>query len=177
MFMKKFEIKAFSLDEAKEKAVEMGITVLGNVTPSWKKAHSPISDKDFKLFAVDQLEKKNLTNAEGVGLIVCMIPGAKDTRKRPYEFTNNVTEGKKKVERVFEVRRKDTDELVVSAPDKASAEKLAKEAMPTVKADMYCKIVYHVTEGKDLAFELKYAPSVASNLGTYVVFGNERADF
>lgn len=175
--MKKFEIKAYSLDEAKDQAAEMGITVVRNVTQSWKNAKSPISDKDFKVFAVETLEKNHLTSAEGVGLVVCMIPGSKDTRERPYKFVNNVTEGKKKVERVFEIRRKDNDELIATASSKADAEDTAKAAMTTVKADMYCKIVYHVTEGKDLAFELNYTPSVNATLGTYVVFGNERADF
>lgn len=175
--MKKFEIKAYSLDEAKEKAAEMGMTVIRNVTQSWKNAQSPISDKDFKLFAVDQLADKNLTNAEGVGLIVCMMPGSKDTRQRPFKFINNVTEGKKQVERVFEVRRKDNNELIATANLKADAEEAAKNAMPTVKADMYCEIVYRVKEGKALAFELEYTPSINTTLGTYIVFGNKKADF
>ena len=175
--MKKFEIKAYSLEEAKEKAVGMGLTVVRNVTQSWKNAKSPISDKEFKIFAVDMFEKHRLTEAEGLGMIVCVVPGSQDTRKRPYEFVNNVVEGKKQVERVFEIRRKDTDELIATAPSKAKAEEAAKEAMVAVKADMYCEIVYRIKEGKALAFELKYAPSTSAVLGTYVVFGNEKADF
>ena len=46
--MKKFEIKAYSLEEAKEKAAEMGLTVVRNVTQSWKNAKSPIADKDLR---------------------------------------------------------------------------------------------------------------------------------
>ena len=177
MFMKKFEIKAYSLEEAKEKAVEMGMTVVRNVTQSWKNAKSPIADKDFKIFAVDVLEKNHLTDIEGVGLVVCMIPGSKDTRQRPYTVKNNVTEGKKQIERVFEVRRKDTDELIATTGKKADAEKLAKEAMARVKTDLYCEIVYRVKDGKALAFEVDYVPSVNATLGTYIVFGNEKADF
>lgn len=175
--MKKFEIKAYSLEEAKAKAAEMGITVVRNVTQSWKNTESPIADKDFKVFALDMMEKQHLTSAEGVGLIVCMIPGSKDTRERPYKFINNVTEGKKQVERVFEVRRKDTDALIATASTKADAEDAAKAAMSSVKTDLYCEIVYRVKEGKALAFELDYTPSVNATLGTYVVFGNERMDF
>lgn len=177
MSMKKFEIKAYSLEEAKEKAVEMGMTVVRNVTQSWKNANSPISDKDFKIFAVDMLEKNHLASAEGVGLVVCFVPGSKDTRERPYKFINNVTEGPKQVQRVFEVRRKDNDELIATASKKVDAEDAAKNAMCSVKSDMYCEIVYRVKEGKSLAFELDYTPSVNATLGTYVVFGNERSDF
>lgn len=177
MFMKKFEIKAYSLEEAKEKAVEMGLTVVRNVTQSWKNAKSPIADKDFKIFAVDMLEKNRLSEAEGIGMIVCMIPGSQDTRQRPYTVVNNVVEGKKQVSRVFEVRRKDTNELVATASTKADAEEAAKKAMVSVKTDLYCEIVYRVEEGKALAFEVKYTPSVNAVLGTYIVFGNERADF
>lgn len=177
MCMKKFEIKAFSLEEAKEKAIEMGITVVRNVTQSWKNVNSPISDKDFKLFAVDMMEKNRLSSVEGVGLIICVIPGSKDTRERPYKFINNVTEGPKQIERVFEIRRKDNDTLIATAKKKADAEDIAKAAMNTVKTDLYCEIVYRVKENKALAFELEYTPSINSNLGTYIVFGNEKIDF
>ena len=49
--------------------------------------------------------------------------------------------------------------------------------MSSVKTDMYCEIVYRVKEGKALAFEVDYTPSVSTTLGTYIVFGNERVDF
>ena len=59
--MKKFEVMAYSLEEAKEKAQDLGIIVTTNVTQSWKNAKCPISDKDFKAFAVEMLEKKRLS--------------------------------------------------------------------------------------------------------------------
>jgi hypothetical protein len=40
---------------------------------------------------------------------------------------------------------------------------------------MECNIVYHVKDGKDLAFTLQYVPSANTKLGTYIVFGNERS--
>ena len=175
--MKKIEIKAYSLEEAKEKAVEMGLTVVRNVTQSWKNAKSPVSDKDFKIFAVDMFEKQRLANTEGLGMIVCVVPGSQDTRKRPYEVVNNIVEGKKQIERVYEVRRKDTNELIATAAKKSDAEDAAKKAMAAVKTDLYCEIVYRVKEGKALAFEVKYVPSINAVLGTYIVFGNEKADF
>lgn len=172
--MKRFEINAFSLEEAKAKAAEMGLTVVRNVTVSWKNAGAPVTDKSFKEFAVDALAKNHLANAEGVGLLVVVAAGSADTRERPYKYTNNVVEGKKSVERVYEVRRKDTGAVVATASMKSDAEKKAKKLMADLKTDLECIIVYHVTEGKDLAFTLEYTPSTNTKEGTYIVFGNER---
>jgi len=172
--MKRFEINAYSLEEAKAKAAEMGLTVVRNVTQSWKNAGSPITDKSFKEFAVDSLAKNHLSNAEGVGLVVVVAGGSADTRERPYKYTNNVVEGKKNIERVYEIRRKDTGAVVGTDTKKSDAEKKAKKLMAEVKTDLECVIVYHVTEGKDLAFTLEYTPSTNTKEGTYIVFGNER---
>ena len=172
--MKRFEINAYSLEEAKAKAAEMGLTVVRNVTQSWKNAGSPVTDKSFKEFAVTALDRNHLANAEGVGLIVVITAGSADTRERPYKFINNVVEGKKNIERVYEIRRKDTGAVVATAAMKSDAEKKAKALMSEVKTDLECVIVYHVTEGKDLAFTLDYTPSTNTKTGSYIVFGNER---
>lgn len=175
--MKKFEIMAYSLEEAKAKAQDMGIIVTTNVTQSWKNAKCPTNDKDFKMFAVEMLEKKRLSKAEGVGLIVVVNPGSKDTRKRPYSFVNNVVEGKRVTKKVVELRLKATGELIGEAANKGEAEKLAKDLMAEYRQDIVAEIVYRVQNGKDIAFELKYAPSVSAEEGKYIVFGNERDSF
>lgn len=172
--MKRFEINAYSLEDAKTQAAELGLTVVRNVTQSWKNAGSPATDKTFHDFAEAMLEKNHLTVAEGVGLLVVTSPGSADTRERPYKYTNNVVEGRKQTEKVYEVRRKDTGALIASAAKKDQAEKAAKAAMSDVKADMECTIVYRVKDGKELAFTLDYVPSASAKLGTYIVFGNER---
>ena len=172
--MKRFEINAFSLEEAKAKAAEMGMTVVRNVTQSWKNAGSPVTDKSFKEFAIDSLQKNHLANADGVGLLVVVAGGSADTRERPYKYVNNVVEGKKNIERVYEVRRKDNGQVVATDTKKSDAEKKAKKLMPELKTDLECVIVYHVTEGKDLAFTLNYTPSTSAKEGTYIVFGNDR---
>ena len=172
--MVKYEINAYSLEEAKEKAVEMGLTVVRNVTQSWKNANTPMSDKDFKVFAIDMINKNLLTQTEGVGLIVAVNPGSKDTRERPYTFKNNVVEGRRSVKRVYEVRLKDTDELVGEADTKGDAIDLAKALMIRYKKDMVATIVYRVTDDKDVAFTLDYTPSTSAKEGKYVVFGNAK---
>ena len=169
----KYEINAFSLDEAKQKAAEMGLTIVKNVTPSWKNANCPkFGTNDFKVFMADALEKKRLTAATGVGLIVVTENGSADTRQRPWTFNNNIKEGSRATKRYFEVRTKDGN-LVGSYEKKGDAARAAKAAMVDVKQDMYCDIVYRVVDpDMAVAFTLDYTPSIKSKMGTYVVFGN-----
>lgn len=166
--MRKLTIKAYSFDEAKQKALEEGITVVRNVTPSFKK-ENPV---DFDVFAQQMLEKNKLTNATGVGCIVVAEAGSADTRERPYEFINNVTEGQLTKKRVFEIRTASDDTFVTEAETKVEAARLAKVAMKTTKQDLICKQVYRVDDDHALAFSLKYVPSSNTKLGTYIVFGN-----
>ena len=168
MFMKKITINAYSFEEAKQKALEEGITVVRNVTPSFKK-ENPV---DFDVFAQQMLEKNKLTNATGVGCIVVSEVGSADTRERPYEFINNVTEGQLTKKRVFEIRTVSDDTLVAEAETKVEAARLAKAAMKNVKQDLVCKQVYRVDDDHALAFSLNYVPSSNTKLGTYIVFGN-----
>lgn len=176
--MKKFEVSAYSLEEAKATAMnEFGIKVTQNVTQSWKNAGSPVSGKEFENFCVDILDKKRLTGVEGVGLVIAITPGSKDTRDRPYKYKNVTSEGKRQMERVVEIRLKATDEVVGEAKNKGEAEKLAKKLMLTYKQDMVAVITYHVKDGKELAFELDYAPSQSAQKGRYIVFGNEKSGF
>ena len=169
----KYEINAYSLDEAKQKAAEMGLTIVKNVTPSWKNANCPkFGTNDFKVFMADALEKKRLTAATGVGLIVATENGSADTRQRPWTFNNNIKEGSRATKRYFEVRTKDGN-LVGSYEKKGDAARAAKAAMVDVKQDMYCDIVYRVVDpDMAVAFTLDYTPSIKSKMGTYVVFGN-----
>ena len=175
--MKKFTVNAYSLEEAKQLASENGITVIKNVTQSWKHADSPFDGKALEVFCADTLAKNNLVGAKGIGLIIAANPGSKDTRERPYKFKNIVSEGKRKTKRVFEVRLAKNDEVIGTANKKADAEKLAKELMKEYAQDMYAMIVHKVTEGKDIAFELKYTPSASAKKGTYIVFGTEASSF
>ena len=166
--MKKITINAYSFDEAKQKALNEGITIVRNVTPSFKKENP----EDFDEFAQRMLEKNKLTNTTGVGCVVVTEPGSADTRERPYEFINNVTEGQLTKKRVFEIRTVSDDTLVAEAETKVEAARLAKAAMKTVKKDLICKQVYRVDDDHALAFSLNYVPSSNTKLGTYIVFGN-----
>ena len=175
MFMKKITFNAFSEAEAREMAIEANLPVVRNVTPSWLKAGSPaVGTEEFFDFAKNMMKKTHLDNTTGAGLLVVEEKGSKDTRKRPYKIINNIVEGVKKYETIYEVRRKDDGTLVGTARKKKDAFKLVRKAMAEVQADMECRIVKVVKDNKDLAFTAEYVPSINTNLGTYTVFGNER---
>jgi hypothetical protein len=166
--MRKFEIKAFSYEEAKAKALENGMTIIRNVTPSFKN-EKPV---DFDAFAQAMLKKNNIDTATGVGCIVVMEAGSSDTRERPYELVNNIVEGSLSKKRFFEVRKKSDNALVAEAETKGEAIRLAKNCMKNLREDLVCKQVYRVLGAHELAFELKYVPSANTKEGRYIVFGN-----
>lgn len=166
--MRKMTINAYSLEEAKAKALEDGISVVRNVTPSFKDKN-PV---DFDAFAQEMLEKNKLNKATGVGCLVVVEAGSADTRERPYEFVNNVVDGTLTKKRVFEVRTVKDDKFVAVAETKSEAARLAKAAMKTLREDLVCKQVYRVDKEHELAFNLNYVPSSNTKLGTYIVFGN-----
>jgi hypothetical protein len=178
MFMKKFVIKAFSQDEAKQKALELGLNVVKNVTNSWKNADSPaIESDDFKTFANEIFEKNRLSSTTGVGLMVVETPGVQDDRSRPYEFVNNVAKGSIEKKRIFEIRLAADDKLISEAETKGDAMRKAKELMSEYRQDIVTKVVYRVLGEKGTAFKLKYTPSIKTTEGTYVVFGNINDSF
>ena len=166
--MKKFEINAFSIAEAKEKAFNMGINVIKNVTLSYNNQNPT----DFDQFAEDMLKKNRLDNATGVGCIVVLEAGSADTRERPYSFVNHTAEGPLVKRRVFEIRKKSNEQVVGTAVSKAEASRKAKSMMKTIKEDLVCKQVYKVLGAHELAFELNYVPSKNTKEGKYIVFGN-----
>lgn len=178
MSMKKFVIKAFSQDEAKQKALELGLNVVKNVTNSWKNADSPaINSDEFKTFANEMFDKNKLSSTTGVGLIVVETPGVQDNRARPYEFINNVAKGSIEKKRIFEIRLAADDKLISEAETKGDAIRKAKELMSEYRQDIVTKVVYRVLGEKGTAFKLKYTPSIKTTEGTYVVFGNINDSF
>ena len=127
------------------------------------------------------MNKEKLTGVPGVGFMVVVAAGSKDTRERPYTYENVVTEGRMATERTFEVRRVDNGELVVSlageGATKDAAIKAAKEAMVDVKTDLDIEVVYRVKDGKNIIGHLKYVPSVNAEKGRYIFLGNEVTTF
>ena len=179
--MVKKEFEVYSYEEAVAAAEAEGFKVIRNKTNSWKNAGSPIGDAALKTFANEQLAKERVTGVPGVGFIVAVANGSKDTRERPYSYENVVTDGRMETERTYEVRRADNGELIVSlagdGATKDAAIKAAKEVMSEVKADMKIEVVYRVKDGKNVVGRLKYVPSINAQKGRYIFFGNEVAGF
>lgn len=179
--MIKREFEVYSYEEAVAAAEAAGLKVARNKTASWKNAGSPISDKDLKNFCADQLAKEKLVDIPGVGFIVVVAAGSKDTRERPYTYENVITDGRMETERTYEVRREDNHDLVVAiagnGATKDAAIKAAKEAMCDYKTDMVIEVVYRVKDGKNVVGRLKYTPSVNTEKGRYLFLGNEVASF
>ena len=179
--MVKKEFEVYSYEEAVAAVEAEGYKVIRNKTASWKNAGSPVGDAGLKTFANEQLAKEKLTSVPGVGFIIVVANGSKDTRERPYTYENVVTEGRMATERTYEVRRVDNGELVVSlsgdGATKDAAIKAAKEIMADVKADLNIEVVYRVKDGKNVVGRLKYTPSINAQKGRYIFFGNEVAGF
>lgn len=171
--MKKLEISAYSSEEAKLQAYKEGITVIYDATTIWKKSGSPILTRDLNIFAADLMEGKKMFDFAGAGIIITLISGTEDSRKKPYKLNNILRKGRCKLERVIEIRSKDGDEVVGKAITKLEAMQLAKKLIKSLKKDLYGKTVY---TANDLDFELQYIPSTTASMGSYLVFGVEEAD-
>lgn len=161
-------INAFSYEEAKNKAREMGLNVIKNVTSTFKKNPT----EDYADFAQKMFERDKVTDVNGIAYMVVVEQGCPDTRMRPYEVKNVVPNGNLTKKRVFEVRTALTDRYVGEAPTKGAAIKLAKERMPEFKEKLVCRQVYKVDHDHETAFVVDYVPGIHTKLGTYIVFGN-----
>lgn len=171
--MRKLEIQAYTLDEAKIEAFKQGITVVQDATRSWKKSGSPVLTKDINIFAADFLEQKGMFDFEGAGIIITIKPGNKDTRKMPYKLYSSRRKGRCKLYRTIEIRLKSNHQIVGEAANKTEAIQLGKSLIKTYRENLYAKTVYNT---KDIDFELEYIPSVRTEKGQYIVFGVEQVD-
>ena len=171
--MQKLEITAYSVEEAKLEAFKNGITVILDATTAWRKEGSPILTKALNIFAANLLEKKKMFNFTGAGILISVVPGIKDKRKRPYALKNILRKGRCKLNRVIEIRIQDTDEVIAIASTKAEAITKSKQLISQYKKDLYGKTVYIAD---DIDFELAYVPSTSAEKGSYIVFGVEESD-
>ena len=169
--MKKLEIEALSLDEAKKKAFEQGITVIFDATVWWKICGRPLGE-ELITFIVNYLQRKQAFENEGAGVIINTVSPFVHKRKYIYTLKKNKKEKIRYIRRV-EVRKKSNDEVLAIASNKTEALALAKELMPSIREDIYGKAVY---QSNRCEFELNYIPTYDCRNGQYIVFGVEDAD-
>ena len=110
--MKRLEIRAYNLEDAKVKAFEQGITVIKNVTKDWKAAGQPILTKQLDAFGARILEENNLFPFNNAGVIIAINKGKKPLMRNIFRFVNFPKKGPRKMKRVVEIRNLDTDEFI-----------------------------------------------------------------
>lgn len=172
--MRKLEISAFNIEEAKIKAFQEGITVVYDATAAWRKAGSPVLTKELSIFVADYLEKKNLFAFQGAGIIITINNGVEDTRKNSiFTLKSERRKGRCKLVRTIEIRAKSDDKLLGIAHTKMEALKLAKELIHEHRESIYAKTMY---VSSDLDFEMEFIPTTKSKMGQYIVFSVDEGD-
>lgn len=104
--MKSVEAQGYSKDKALESTgLDVQLERLKNATLAWKKAGSPLNTKALNLFMAAYIKDK-----KAVGAYIVVEPAADDTRLRPYNVINEVTNGKRKSKTTYQIKEA---ELVV----------------------------------------------------------------
>lgn len=191
MIMKNVEAQGYTKEKALEATgLDVELDRLKNATQAWKKAGSPIESKKLNSFMADYIKRNKV-----VGAYLVVEPASDDTRLRPYSVINEVTQGKRKATRAYQVKEAElqvkyttvTDEegnttqvptvkvLAVgavegSAPKKDAAFKIMKELIEQNKKNYTVEIVNEITEGQKYAGYGLYAPSKSAKLGKFVFF-------
>lgn len=171
--MRKLEIKAYSLEDAKLTAFKEGFTVVCDATWHWKRAGRPLLTKDLNIFAADLLESKGMFDFKNSAIIITVITAVDNKKKHPSKITNIKRKGRCNLTRTIEIRTKKDDKLIAIASQKMEAIKLARELIKKCREDLYAKTIY---VSSDIDFELEYDPSTKARPGQYLVFAVDDAD-
>ena len=179
MNFKKMEVSGATKAEALAKAPFEIHSDATQAYKLWKEKHVDGVTEDDKLqFMLNQLNKKT-KNAQGLGLVITIDPAVADTRERPYTIVDKKNEqGTRKYKRIYEIVDIATDTILARTDKtKAVAKELVKELYTEdgFKGDVRCVLKKEVQDGEPVAFEAKYTPSKNAHIGTYLVFGFERA--
>lgn len=200
--MKVYEAQGFSREKALETAgLDVTLDRLKNATQAWKKAGSPMKEKDLnKLMAAYIKDKK------AVGAYIVVEGASDDTRLRPYSVINQVTDGKRKAKTTYQIKEaelkvktvvaKDKDGNVIkdeegkdtftqvaevislgaveaSESKKETAMKVMKELIEANKKDYAIEIVKEIVEGQKYAGYGVYTPSKSAKQGKFIFFVSE----
>ena len=192
--MRTVEAQGYSKEKALEATgLDVELDRLKNATQAWKKAGSPMSTKQLNHFMEDYI-KRNKT----VGAYLVVEPSSDDTRLRPYNVINEVTEGKRKAKTTYQIKEaefklktekvvneegKESTRTVVSvletgrvegkADKKDTAFKLMKEMIEANKKNYVVEIVKEIVEGQKFAGYGVYTPSKSAKQGKFMFFINE----
>lgn len=192
--MKTIEAQGYSKEKALESTgLDVELKMLKNATQAWKKAGSPMSSKELGKFLASYI-----TSKKAVGAYLVIDSAVDDTRMRPYNVINEITDGKRKTTTVYQIKEADlkvktskiTNEegeveevqsaevvnlgaVVGKADKKAAAMKTMKELIEANQRDYAIEIVKEVTEGKKYAGYGVYTPSKSAKVGKFIFAVNE----
>ena len=183
---------------SKEKALEASgldveLEMLKNATLAWKKAGSPMNQKELAKFMAEYVKKNKC-----VGAYLVVEPSADDTRTRPYSVINEATKGKRKTTTTYQIKEAEfkvsynsvvneegetvevptvkvlaTGAVEARADKKDLALRLMKELIEINKKNYVIEIVKEVTEGQKYAGYGQYTPSKSAKLGKFLFFVQE----
>lgn len=171
--MKRLEIRAYNVEDAKIKAFEQGVTVIKNATKEWKAAGQPMLTKQLDNFAAHILEDNNLFGFNNAGIIIALNKGKKPIMRNIYRLINYPKKGPRKMKRVVELRNLDTDELINVAKNKKIAIKMAKEIVRKYELNVY-GVTKYIPDDRD--FEIYYDKSEEKKFGEFLVFSVDEGD-
>lgn len=196
--MKKVQAQGFNKAAAlATTGLDVELDQLKNATQAWKKAGSPLSDKQIGAFANEYLKKH-----KAIGAFIVIDPSTDDTRIRPYTVINEVTKGKRKATTKYQIKEAEFDvkykkqtvtneegvaeevevpevkiksvgAVVATADKKDDAAKLLKEFISKDKTNYVVEIVKEITEGQKYALYGQYTPSTSAKQGTFLFFTAE----
>lgn len=169
--MKKLEIYASNVENAKSQAYKKGIIVIFDATKAWIGAKCPILPEDLKIFAAEFMVKKNMMTYEGAGIVICIQQSKTD--KEEICKIRNIPRVPRKWKSLVEIIDKDSNKIITTAPNKNKAILKAKQIVERDKRNVYAVRKYIPSE---IDFEIEYVPQSKELLGKYVVFGVEDED-
>lgn len=170
-----------------------------NATQAWINAGKPtIGTSDFKVWAATQLEEKT-KGVKGLGLHIVLESPVADSRKRPYNVVNVVTDGPRHWKFVYQIREDElkanvnenvttnenneeitekdvTVDLVsvgkVIATCDSKSEGIAKmKELTTLNKRSYSLVAVKVPDVAPIAAYSIYTPASNTKLGSYIAFG------
>lgn len=176
---RKIEVTGETKQEAYDKAP---FTIARDVTPSfeaWKKSQTNgVTERDIKAWMLAKLDEVT-KSAAGSGLSITVQSAIKNTNKRPYTCENVVNKSGKRQWKTFYQWVDDETGQVVKTFDKTKADAFAKmkEAVASGEYKGSYSLVPNkqVVKGEGVLGRIKYTPSKASRVGTYILFGIENA--
>lgn len=176
---KKLEVTGATKEEALKKAP---FEIMGDATQAyktWKKSQTgAITETNKTQFMLDYLTKKS-KNIPGVGFSITLESAVVDSRERPYsiEDVRNAS-GARKYKTTYQLRDKETGAVVAQTDEtKAKAKDIARDLYINkgYKGDLICTYTKQVVNGEPTAFKVTYTPSKNTRIGSYLVFGIEKA--